>query len=60
MTDCTTAVLLQIINEYGAPQYSLSADITSATTLVHTEDRAAIAQIVADCCPVTHGMVCAT
>jgi hypothetical protein len=51
-------LLLQIINEYGAPQYSLSADVTSATTLVHEEDRAAIKQVIEDCCPVTHGMVC--
>lgn len=49
---------LQIINEYGAPQYALSADVTSAMTLVHEEDRAAIAEVVKDCCPVTHGMVC--
>jgi hypothetical protein len=51
---------MQIINEYGAPQYSLSADITAATRLVHDDDKAAIEQIVKDCCPVTHGMVCNT
>lgn len=48
----------QIINEYGAPQYALSADVTSATTLVNEEDKKGIAQILEDCCPVTHGMVC--
>lgn len=50
----------QIINEYGSPQYYLSADITAATTLVNAGCRAAIKQIVEDCCPVTHGLVCNT
>lgn len=52
--------VLQIINEYGAPQYALTADVTSATTLTHAEDRAAISQIINDCCSTTNGLVCAT
>lgn len=55
---CCMHLCVQIINEYGAPQYALSLDVTSATTLVVEEDKAAIAQIVQDCCPITQGMVC--
>jgi hypothetical protein len=53
------ACVLQIINEYGAPEYSLSADVTSGLTLLHGEDKKAIEQVVSDCCPTANGMVCA-
>ncbi|KAF6253460.1 hypothetical protein COO60DRAFT_419479 [Scenedesmus sp. NREL 46B-D3] len=51
--------MLQVMNEYGAPQYSLRADLTPATTLLAAEDRKHIQTIVNDCCPSgNNGMVC--
>jgi len=49
---------LQIMNEYGSPEVALSADITPGTTLLAEEDKKAIQQIVADCCPSADGSVC--
>jgi hypothetical protein len=46
------------MNEYGSPEVALSADITPGTTLLAEEDKKAIQQIVADCCPSADGSVC--
>jgi hypothetical protein len=52
-------LLLQVMNEYGAPQYSLRADLTPATTLLAAEDKKHIQTIINDCCPTgSFGMVC--
>uniref|UniRef100_A0A383WD12 Malectin-like domain-containing protein n=1 Tax=Tetradesmus obliquus TaxID=3088 RepID=A0A383WD12_TETOB len=43
--------MLQVMNEYGAPQYSLRADLTPSTTLLAAEDRKHLQTIINDCCP---------
>eukprot|EP00878_Enallax_costatus_P025108 GHUV01026831.1.p1 GENE.GHUV01026831.1~~GHUV01026831.1.p1 ORF type:complete len:723 (+),score=195.48 GHUV01026831.1:793-2961(+) len=49
---------LQVMTEYGAPQYVLRADMTPATTLLADADRQAIKQVVKDCCTDLNGLVC--
>lgn len=56
---CFKPSTLQVMNEYGAPQYSLRADLTPSTTLLAAEDRKHLQTIINDCCPNgSFSMVC--